>query len=75
MKKVTIDVDNMNDADLTALIGELRYVRERKRQAAAFIKQMNDLVTAAKENGFVFVDKACGFIREPDDCELVDEKE
>lgn len=75
MKKVTIDVDNMNDADLTSLIGELRYVRERKRQAAAFIKQMNDLITEAKESGFVFVDKACGFIREPDDCELVDEKE
>lgn len=75
MKKVIIDVDNMSDADLTSLIGELRYVRERKRQAAALIKQMNDLVTAAKENGFVFVDQACGFIREPDDFELVDEKE
>ena len=75
MKKVTIDVDAMNDEDLTALIGELRYARERKRQATEFTKQMNDLIAEAKEKGFVFVDQACGFIREPNDFELVDEKE
>jgi hypothetical protein len=72
--KVMIDTDNMSIEELTTVIKELRDIRKRKEQAHALEMRMNDLIVEAKDNGFTFIDNACGFVREVDDFTLYDER-
>ena len=69
-----IDTDNMSIEELTMVIKELRDIRKRKEQAHALEMRMNDLIVEAKDNGFTFIDNACGFVREVDDFTLYDER-
>jgi hypothetical protein len=69
-----IDTDNMSIEELTTVIKELRDIRKRKEQAHALEMRMNDLIVEAKDNGFTFIDNACGFVREVDDFTLYDER-
>lgn len=69
-----IDTDNMSIEELTTVIKELRDIRKRKEQAHALEMRMNDLIIEAKDNGFTFIDNACGFVREVDDFTLYDER-
>lgn len=72
--RTMIDTDNMSIEELTTVIKELRDIRKRKEQAHALQMKMNDLILEAKEQGFTFIDKACGFVREVDDFTLYDEQ-
>jgi hypothetical protein len=72
--KIMIDTDNMSDEELTTIINNLRAIRTRKREEAILRKDMNDLILKAKDNGFTFIDNACGFVREVDDFTLYDER-
>ena len=69
-----IDTDSMSIEELTTVIKELRDIRKRKEQAHALEMRMNDLIIEAKDNGFTFIDNACGFVREVDDFTLYDER-
>lgn len=71
---VTIDTDSLSIEELKSLINELREVRARKELAMDFVRQMNDLILRAKEQGFTFIDRDCGFVREVNDCEVLDER-
>ena len=72
--KVMIDTDNMSIEELTTLITEFRKIRTRKQMELDFKTRMNELILEAKEHGFTFIDNACGFVREVDDCTLCDER-
>ena len=69
-----IDTDNMSIEELTTLITEFRKIRTRKQMELDFKTRMNELILEAKEHGFTFIDNACGFVREVDDCTLYDER-
>ena len=71
--KIMIDTDNMSIEELTTLIVEFRKIRARKQAELDLTTKMNDLILEAKEKGFTFIDKACGFVREVDDFTLYDE--
>ena len=72
--KIMIDTDNMNIDELNMILTELRDIRKRKEQARTLQMKMNDLILEAKEQGFTFIDNACGFVREVDDFTLYDER-
>ena len=72
--KMMIDTDNMSIDDLTTLIAECRKVRARKQAELDLRARMNNLILDAKEQGFTFIDNACGFVREVDDFSLYDER-
>lgn len=72
--KIMIDTDNMSIEELTMVINELRETRKRKEQARELQMKMNALILEAKEQGFTFIDNACGFVREVDDFTLYDER-
>lgn len=72
--RAIIDTDNMSIEELTVIIKELRDIRKRKEQERALQMRMNDIILEAKEQGFTFIDKACGFVREVDDFTLFDER-
>jgi len=72
--KIMIDTDSMSIEELTTLIVEFRKIRARKQMELDLTTKMNDLILEAKEQGFTFIDKACGFVREVDDFTLYDER-
>lgn len=72
--KIMIDTDSMSVEELTMVINELRETRKRKEQARELQMKMNALILEAKEQGFTFIDNACGFVREVDDFTLYDER-
>lgn len=72
--KVMIDTGSMSIDELTTVINELRDIRKRKEQARTLQMKMNDLILEAKEQGFTFIDNACGFVREVDDFTMYDER-
>lgn len=72
--KIMIDTDNMSIEELTMVINELRETRKRKEQARELQMKMNALILEAKEQGFTFIDNACGFVREVDDFTMYDER-
>lgn len=72
--RAIIDTDDMSIEELTVIIKELQGIRKRKEQEHALQMRMNDIILEAKEQGFTFIDKACGFVREVDDFTLFDER-
>lgn len=72
--KIMIDTDSMSIEELTMVINELRETRKRKEQAQELRMKMNALILEAKEQGFTFIDNACGFVREVDDFTMFDER-
>lgn len=72
--KIMIDTDSMSVEELTMVINELRETRKRKEQAQELQMKMNALILKAKEQGFSFIDNACGFVREVNDFTLYDER-
>lgn len=72
--KALINTDEMTVEELTAIITELRDIRKRKEQANELRSRMNDLIAEARNNGFTFIDKDFGYVRELNDFELYDEK-
>lgn len=72
--KIMIDTDNMTIEELTTLIVEFRKIRARKQAELDLRTKMNDLILEAKEQGFTFIDNACGFVREVDDFTMFDER-
>lgn len=71
---VILDTDNMDAADLTVLINELRTIRNRKLQAEELVARMNELISDARREGFVFTEKETGMIFNPDDFMILDER-
>lgn len=51
-----IDTDNMTLEEMDIIIKDLRTIRARKVKAVELKNRMFDLLTDAKENGFIFVD-------------------
>lgn len=72
--RVMIDTDNMSVEELDMLIEELTHIKVRKERAESLRKQMNRLIEKAKNEGFTFIDKDYGFVREVDDSVVFDEK-
>ena len=72
--RTIIDTDNMSIDECTALINELREIRNRKRKAEELLQRMTELITDAKENGFTFIDKDFGQVWTPQDVTLYDER-
>ncbi len=72
--RVMIDTDNMSVEELDMLINELTHIKIRKERAESLRKQMNRLIEKAKNEGFTFIDKDYGFVREVDDSVIFDEK-
>ena len=69
-----IDTDSMSVEEVNALIRALRAVRARKLQAEELQSRMNDLLTEAKENGFIFIDQSSDQIWTGDDVVVYDER-
>ena len=72
--KALINTDEMTVEELTVIITELRNIRKRKEQANELRARMNDLIAEARNNGFAFIDKDFGYVRELNDFEVHDEK-
>ena len=72
--KIMIDTDSMSIEELTTLIVEFRKIRARKQMELDLRTKMNNVILEAKEQGFTFIDKMCGFVREVDDFTLYDER-
>ena len=72
--KIIIDTDSMTADELQVIIKELRHIRERKISMENYTMEMNSIIARAKEEGFIFVDKNFGYIREVDDFEVCDER-
>ena len=72
--RVMIDTDDMSVEELDMLIEELTHIKVRKERAESLRKQMNRLIEKAKNEGFTFIDKDYGFVREVDDSIVFDEK-
>lgn len=72
--KIMIDTDNMSPDEIGSLISALEVVHARKTRAESYHKQMNRLIEKAKAEGFTFIDKDYGFVREVDDFTVFDEK-
>lgn len=69
-----IDLDALNIEDLRLLEHEARHMRIRKVQKAEYQRRMNELLKEAKNDGYTFIDNTCGFVREPDDFTILDER-
>ncbi len=74
MRRTMIDTDSMSVEEVNALIRALRAVRARKLQAEELQSRMNDLLTEAKENGFIFIDQSSDQIWTGDDVVVYDER-
>ena len=72
--RYVIDTDNMTTEELLVIEQEIHKIRRRKEQGKNFIYQMNKLITEAKENGFVFIDKDFGHILTTSDFAIHDEQ-
>ena len=72
--RIIIDTDNMTIEELTTLINDLREVRKRKLEKANYEHNLNALLANAKEDGFIFIDKDFGFVCQPNDFEIKDER-
>ena len=72
--KCVIDTDDMTVDELTAIIVEFRKIRARKMRKEELQEKMNSLISEAQEDGFLFIDNTCGFVREPDDFNIMDER-
>lgn len=72
--KTILDTDNMTAEELTMYINALSRIRARRTRQETLTQRMNDLILQAKADGFTFIDKDFGFVREVDDFTMVDEK-
>lgn len=72
--KIMIDTDNMTGDEIGSLISALEAVHARKTRAENYRKQMNHIIERAKAEGFAFLDKDYGFVREVNDFVVFDEK-
>lgn len=72
--KTFLDTDNMTAEELTMYINALSRIRTRRIRQETLTQRMNDLILQAKADGFTFIDKDFGFVREVDDFTMLDEK-
>ena len=72
--RIVIDTDDMTAEELATIIVELRKIRNRKMRKEELQEKMNSLIAEARQDGFVFIDNTCGFVREPDDFNIMDER-
>lgn len=72
--KIVIDTDDMTVDELTTIIVEFRKIRARKMRKEELQEKMNSLISEAQQDGFLFIDNACGFVREPNDFDIMDER-
>ena len=70
--KALVDTENMSIEELKDAINELREVRNRKEAMNNYRDRMNELILIARNDGFDFIDKACGFVRDVDDFTMYD---
>ena len=72
--KIMIDTDDMTVDELTTIIVEFRKIRARKMRKEELQEKMNSLISEAQQDGFLFIDNTCGFVREPNDFDIMDER-
>ena len=70
--RINLDTDNITLDELNNVIYKLRVMRDHKRKADALIKELNELLAKASEEGYDFIDKAFGYVLKPDDFEIHD---
>ena len=71
---IILDTDNMEIEEMGNLINELKKIKSRKIRAQQLKNSYNELIAAAEEDGFTFIDKNFRFVREIDDIEILDER-
>lgn len=71
---IILDTDNMEIEEMGNLINELKKIKSRKIRAQQLKNSYNELIAAAEEDGFTFIDKNFRFVREVDDIEILDER-
>lgn len=74
IEKTVIDTDNMSAEDLNVIINELRAIRTRKLQAEELKKRMDDLLTGAKKNNFIFINEYTGQVLPQEYIKVIDEQ-
>jgi hypothetical protein len=67
-----VDTENMSVEELREVINVLRKVNDRKIAMRNYRERMNELIMSARNDGFDFIDKTCGFVREVDDFTVYD---
>ena len=67
-----VDTENMSVEELKDVINVLRKVSDRKIAMRNYRERMNELIMLARNDGFDFIDKTCGFVREVDDFTVYD---
>ena len=73
-RRTVIDTDDMTVDELTTIIVEFRKIRARKMRKEELQEKMNSLISEAQQEGFLFIDNTCGFVREPNDFDIMDER-
>lgn len=71
---IILDTKNMEIEEIGNLITELKKIKSRKIRAQQLKNSYNELIAAAKEDGFTFIDKDFGFVHEVDDIKMLDER-
>jgi len=72
--RTIIDTDNMSAEDLKVIINELRAIRARKLKAEELNSRMNELLTEAKENNFIFINDYTGQVLPQEYIKVIDEQ-
>ena len=67
-----VDTENMSVEELREVINVLRKVNDRKIAMRNYRERMNELIMSARNDGFDFIDKTCGFVHEIDDFTVYD---
>ena len=74
MKIDNRDTSLMTVEEIKTVIDELRKIRARKEQEFDLYQRMNALILEGQENGFTFIDRDFGFVREINDFTIYDER-
>lgn len=74
MRVGNLETAYMSIEEIDNYLTTLNTAKIRKERAASLHKQMNRLIEKAKNEGFTFIDKDYGFVRDVDDFVVFDEK-
>lgn len=72
---ITIDTDEMSVEELDALIKEAKRIRSRKNGAREFYGGFEDLLSGARERGYILCSRFTGEILSASDWGVYDEQE
>lgn len=72
--RIIIDTDNMTVEEMDCIINEMSKIRNRKKKAEQYMRELTELLNEAKADGFTFIDKDFGNVLTPADFTIFDEQ-